>query len=209
MQDTPDYTATSRTCGSAVRRTDLASVVPAVSRRAKRPSCRGDPRRIDVPQDLTLRVPTQLLDVYFGTPGAVRARDDRVDDGHVLVHCHRPLGRIRRSNARAAICANAGHLDGVIRIERPGRRAPTTSLNRCLAMQAAGLPAGRSRIRNNLIGLVIGAVPTTSKGRRPGARSTTRTSDALPGAQRAAARTTRVAGAPYIRGAEVSIRSIR
>ena len=56
------------------------------------------------------------------------------------------------------------YLDSAIRERKQTPTARDDVLNRCLAMQAAGLPGMDDLgIRNNLIGLLIGAVPTTSK----------------------------------------------
>lgn len=69
MQDLPEYTRDVSNMRLAVRRDDVANVVKpfAAQRAAELVSATNG--RIDVPQHLTLRVPTQLLGVYFGTPG--------------------------------------------------------------------------------------------------------------------------------------------
>ena len=60
-------------------------------------------------------------------------------------------------------------------------------LNRCLAMQTAGLPGMDDLgIRNNLIGLIIGAIPTTSKAAVQALDQLLDRPDALAGAQQAA-----------------------
>jgi cytochrome P450 len=70
MQDTPDYTRDVSAMRLAVRRDDLTSMVrPFAYRRAAELVDGATAGRIDVPQDLTLRVPTQWLGEYFGTPG--------------------------------------------------------------------------------------------------------------------------------------------
>jgi cytochrome P450 len=56
------------------------------------------------------------------------------------------------------------HLDELIAERSTRRGARDDVLERCLSMQAAGLPGMSAlEIRNNLIGLIIGAIPTTSK----------------------------------------------
>jgi cytochrome P450 len=68
------------------------------------------------------------------------------------------------AKARDAARDCRDYLDSPIRERKQKPTARDDVLNRCLAMQAAGLPGmDELGIRNDLIGLVIGAVPTTSK----------------------------------------------
>src|SRR5215216_5208493 len=69
MQDTPRYSRDVSNMRIAVRRDDVAAIIqPFVARKAAE-LVEAAPGRIDVPQDLSLRVPAQLVGEYFGTPG--------------------------------------------------------------------------------------------------------------------------------------------
>jgi cytochrome P450 len=79
------------------------------------------------------------------------------------------------------------YLDSAIRERKQTPTARDDVLNRCLAMQAAGLPGMDDLgIRNNLIGLLIGAVPTTSKAAIQALNELLDRPDALAAAGRAA-----------------------
>ncbi len=70
MQDTPDYTRDVSNMRLAVRREDLPGIVQPFAAERAAAMVKAAAGRIDVPQDLTLRVPAQLLGSYFGTPGS-------------------------------------------------------------------------------------------------------------------------------------------
>src|ERR1700734_2484831 len=69
MQDTPTYTRDTANMRLAMRREDLPGIVTPFAAARAAELVKASAGRIDVPQDLTLRVPAQLLDIYFGTPG--------------------------------------------------------------------------------------------------------------------------------------------
>ncbi|HEY4820381.1 MAG TPA: hypothetical protein VIH62_06030, partial [Xanthobacteraceae bacterium] len=162
MQDTPEYTRDVSNMRIAVRRTDLASIVQPFAARKAAELVAATRGRIDVPQDLTLRVPTQLLDVYFGTPGpSEREMIAWTTDmfWYLFIDLSADPTLDKRALQSAAQCRT--YLDGVVRDRKARPSSADDVLNRCLAMQAAGLPGMDDLgIRNNLIGLVIGAVPT-------------------------------------------------
>jgi len=188
MQDTPDYTRDVSNMRIAVRRTDLPSIVQPFAARKAAELVAATRGRIDVPQDLTLRVPTQLLDVYFGTPGpSEREMIAWTTDmfWYLFIDLSADPTLDKRALQSAAQCRT--YLDGVVRDRKARPSSADDVLNRCLAMQAAGLPGMDDLgIRNNLIGLVIGAVPTTSKAAVLALDQLLERPDALAGAQRAA-----------------------
>lgn len=187
MQDTAEYTRDVSNMRLAVRRDDVPAIVaPFAAKRADAlvGAAKG---RIDVPQDLTLRVPAELLGVYFGTPGPSE---------HALIewttlmfwYLFIDLAADPALDARARKAAEEcrAYLDGAI-AERKARPVDRDDvLNRCLAMQKAGLPGMSDlAIRNNLIGLIIGAVPTISKAAVQALDQLIDRPDALAGARRA------------------------
>jgi cytochrome P450 len=188
MQNTAEYTRDVSNMRLAVRRADLAAVIrPFASRRAADlvAAAKG---RIDVPQDLTLRVPVQLLDDYFGTPGpSEREMIAWTTDmfWYLFIDLAADPELDARVVAEAAQCC--AYLDAVIKERKAHPSSRDDVLNRCLAMQAAGLPGMDDLgIRNNLVGLVIGAVPTTSKAAVQALDQLLDRPEALAGAQDAA-----------------------
>ncbi len=165
MQDSPDYTRDVSNMRLAVRRDDLPVIVQPFAAARAAELVRASNGRIDVPQDLSLRVPAQLLSLYFGTPGP--SERELIDwttlmFWYLFIDLKADASLDARALDAAARCRS--YLDGAI-AERKARAIDTDDvLNRCLAMQKAGLPGMDDLgIRNNLIGLIIGAVPTTSK----------------------------------------------
>jgi cytochrome P450 len=188
MQNTPDYTRDVSNMRLAVRRDDLAAIVRPFACRRASALVEAASGRIDVPQDLTLRVPAQLLDDYFGTPGpSEREMIAWTTDmfWYLFIDLAADPGLDARVLAEAARCRS--YLDAVIAERKALASSRDDVLNRCLAMQAAGLPGMDDlAIRNNLIGLLIGAVPTTSKAAVQALDQLLDRPHALAGAQRAA-----------------------
>jgi cytochrome P450 len=165
MQDTPRYTRDVSNMRIAVRRNDVTDIiVPFASRKAGEivGAASGS---IDVPQDLTLRVPAMLMDDYFGTPGP---SEQKLIEWTTIMFWYLFIDLTSNasviSNAQAAARECRDYLDATIRDRKRAASDRDDVLNRCLAMQTAKLPGTSDLdIRNNLIGLIIGAVPTTSK----------------------------------------------
>lgn len=165
MQDGPAYTRDVTNMRAAVRRGDLAgTVVPLAARRAAE-IVAAAPGRLDVPAELARRIPLHLLDRYFGTPGPSQA--EMAEWTTVLFwYLFADLGADPAIEARAipAAAALRAYLDGAIAARKAAGAEADDILGRCLALQAAGQPGMDDLgIRNNLIGLVIGFVPTIAK----------------------------------------------
>jgi cytochrome P450 len=189
MQDSPDYTRDVSNMRLAVRRTDVPAIIAPFMAEQAAALVASAPGRIDVPQDLTLIVPTRLLGAYFGTPGPSEAA--MIDwtttlFWYLFIDLDADAGLDAKSvTAAAALCA---YLDDAIRARKAAPVERDDILQRCLAMQAAGLPGMDDLgIRNNLVGLLIGLVPTTSKAAVQALDQLLDRPDALAGAQRAAA----------------------
>ena len=165
MQDSADYTRDVSNMRLAVRRGDVPAVIlPFAAQRAA--SCvAAAVGRIDVPQSLTLPVPAALLGAYFGTPGPSEAK--MISWTTTLFwYLFNDLNADPDLDSQAMEAAEdcRTYLDGAIVARKAAPTETDDVLNRCLAMQRAGLPGMDDLgIRNNLIGLIIGAVPTISK----------------------------------------------
>ncbi len=134
-------------------------------RRGERRRHRGDGARRDrrAPA-LTQPVAARLLDHYFGTPGPSQAS---IAEWTTLLFWYLfiDLNADPDLDARAAAAAAEFRdwLDGHIAERRAEGGTKDDVLGRCLAMGTAGMPGMSDLdIRNNLIGLLIGELPTLS-----------------------------------------------
>jgi cytochrome P450 len=189
MQDTADYTRDVSNMRIAVRRDDIAAIVqPFAHRRATALIEVAKTGRIDVPQDLTLRVPAQLMNEYFGAPGP--SEREMIEWTTIIFwYLFVDLTADAKVGGRAldAAARFRAYFDSLIQERKTHSSGADDVLNRCLAMQAGGLPGMDDiGIRDNLIGLVVGAVPTTSQAAVQALDQLLDRPDALAGAQRAA-----------------------
>ena len=77
----------------AMRRDDVAAIVEPLARRLAEQLVAEQTNRIDVPNDLSLLVPTAIVTDYFGIAGAPEQRSRRLGDVDVLVSLRRSRGR--------------------------------------------------------------------------------------------------------------------
>jgi cytochrome P450 len=164
MQDIPDYTRDVSNMRMVVRRDDLPTIVrPIVAARAVA-LVAASGGRLDVPQALTLPTAHHLLDAYFGAPGPTPA--EMIDWTTTLFwYLFIDLGADPAFDAKATAAAEAirTYLDLTIAARKASGRGGDDILGRCLALQASGAPGMDDLgVRNNLIGLLIGELPTTS-----------------------------------------------
>lgn len=165
MQNTPRYTRDVSNMRLVARREDVAeTILPLVTREAENivAACGGE---LDVPAQLTLPVPARMVAAYFGTPGP----DEQtiIDWTTTLfwylfidLNADPDVGR----RAEAAAAAARTYLDATIAQRKAQPSDADDVLNRVLALQAANMPGNADLdIRNNLIGLIIGAIPTLNK----------------------------------------------
>jgi len=170
MQDGADYTRDVSFMRLAVRREDLATrVIPCVAAESEgivAAATGGAPGnaaaaggRLDVAADLTRRVPARLVAAYFGTPPE---DEDRLIAWTTLMFWYlfvdlKGEERITKEALHAAAECRTW-LDAWIAARRAAPTPDDDILNRCLALGMEDLA-----IRNNIIGLLIGLVPTLSK----------------------------------------------
>jgi cytochrome P450 len=188
MQDSPDYTRDVSNMRVAVRRDDLATVIKPFAENLAAELVEASGGRIDVPRELTLRVPAQLVGHYFGTPGS--SEQDMIDwtslmFWYLFIDLEADPALAARTMEAAAQCRT--YLDATIQARKAEATLADDVLSRCLSMQHAGLPGlDDLGIRNYLIGLLIGAVPTTSKAAILALDQLLNRPDELAGAQEAA-----------------------
>jgi cytochrome P450 len=167
MQNSPEYERDTTNMRSVIRRSDIAGVVaPFVAKTAKSivDSAEGE---LDVVSQLSLVVPTRLVGAYFGAK-PISETDVANWASIIFQYLFTDLNNDPAVDAAArdASAHTRAWLDDVIKEARSQDAAQRedTVLTRCLALQAAGLPGMTDvDIRNNLLGLLVGAIPTTSK----------------------------------------------
>jgi cytochrome P450 len=163
MQDTPRYTRDTSNMRLVVRRDDVPSIITPYVTHAAAEIVAMVPGAIDVPQALTQPVAARLLDRYFGTPGpseAAIAEWTTLLFWYLFIDLQADPDLDARATAAAARFRS--WMDGHIAERRTGSPRDDV-LGRCLAMGGADLPGMRDEdIRNNLIGLLIGELPTLS-----------------------------------------------
>ena len=165
MQDTALYTRDVSNMRLAMRRDDVATIVEPLARGLAEQLVAEQASRIDVPKDLSLLVPTAIVTDYFGITGAPES--DLIAWAtlmfwYLFVDLAGDPMLERKALDAAAACRSV--IDAAIANRKASGETKDDVLGRCLVLQKAGLPGMDDLgIRNNLIGLVIGAIPTISK----------------------------------------------
>jgi len=164
MQDIPDYTRDVSNMRVVVRRDDLPTIVQPIVAAKAATLVAASGGALDVPQTLTLPTAHHLLEVYFGTPGPTAA--EMIDWTTTLfwyLFIDLAANPTFDAKATAAAAAIRAYLDEAIAARRASGASGDDILGRCLALQASGAPGMDDLgIRNNLVGLLIGELPTTS-----------------------------------------------
>lgn len=171
MQDTSLYERDVSNMRLAMRRDDVAAIVEPAARSLAEQLVGKQTNRIDVPKDLSLLVPTTaIVTDYFGITGA--RNDDLIDwttsmFWYLFVDLAGDPAIAGKALDAAVACRSA--IDAAIASRKAaGNKAAGAAkadvLGRCLVLQQAGQPGMDDlSIRNNLIGFVIGAIPTISR----------------------------------------------
>jgi cytochrome P450 len=165
MQDTPLYTRDTSNMRLAMRRDDVVTTIQPLARRLAEQLVAGHAKGLDLPNDLTLRVPTAIVTDYFGITGAPNSNLvawATVMFWYLFVDLAGDAEVARKALDAAA--ASRAMIDTAIAQRKASGEAKDDVLGRCLVLQKAGEPGMDDLgIRNNLIGLFIGAIPTISR----------------------------------------------
>ena len=165
MQPGWEYTRDVSAMRLAARRDDVARIVlPRAAALADR-LVAGSGGRLDLPPGLTLQVPWDMTDTYFGTGGpSATAMQEWTTTLFFYLFGDLNADPVVDSKAMEAASALRDYLDGAVAARKANPTGTDDVLNRCLALQAANTPGMSDLgIRNNLLGLLIGAIPTISK----------------------------------------------
>jgi cytochrome P450 len=165
MQPGWDYTRDTSAMRLAARRTDVAEIVLPRATALAEELVAASNGRLDLPADLSLQVPWDMTDRYFGVGGPDAAT---MKDWTSILFWYLfedlPADPALDKRAMAAAAGLRAYLDGAIAARKANPTDRPDILNRCLALQSSDTPGMSDLgIRNNLLGLLIGAIPTISK----------------------------------------------
>ena len=165
MQDTALYTRDTSNMHLTMRRDDVAALVAPLARRMADELVAKQAKSIDLPVDLTLPIPTAIVTDYLGVDDAP-ASDLAAWATAMFWYLFIDLAGDKALEARALDAATACRAGIVRAIASPKISGAVKDdvLGRCLVLGKANQPGMDDLgIRNNLVGLVIGAIPTISK----------------------------------------------
>ena len=185
MQDGPEYQRDAQAMRRLIAADDLTRIVLPLVRVEAAGAIAAAARdaRIDLPLQLTARIPALMVQRYFGVHTA--SVDDLIPWATSMFHylfTDLTADAAAESVALSAATHTRAALDAAARSP-----APDTLIARAVAARDAGEPAFQGAgICNNMIGIVIGAIPTLSKAACLALDELLRRPDALMGATTAA-----------------------
>ena len=165
MQPGWDYTRDTSAMRLAARQTDVAEIVLPRAKLLAGDIVERSHGKIDLPAQLSLQVPWDMTKIYFGVGGPDAATmKEWTSTLFWYLFEDLPADPALDQKAMSYAAALRDYLDTAIADRKTNPTEDADILNRCLALQAADTP-GMSDIgiRNNLLGLLIGAIPTISK----------------------------------------------
>jgi cytochrome P450 len=165
MQNSPEYERDQSHMRTVIRRQDLPTqIVPLVAKTAESLISASD-GHLDMVGQLGRVVPMRLIATYFGCPAS--SEENLAQWSTVMfqyLFTDQENDPALDAAARAAGEKARAWLDQVIAERNKQGAQPDDVVGRCLALQNVGVPGMDDQsIRNNLLGLIIGAIPTTSK----------------------------------------------
>ncbi|MEM8791589.1 MAG: cytochrome P450 [Pseudomonadota bacterium] len=168
MQPGWDYTRDVSAMRLAARANDVDEIILPRARQVAEEAVASANGIIDLPQDVSLKTSSDMVGHYFGTPGPSRAT--MIEWTTIMFwYLFGDLGAdpVVGARARSAMAGARQYLDETIAHRKATRKKgakPQHVIDRCLDLQAVGVPGMSDEgIRNNIVGLLIGAVPTLSK----------------------------------------------
>jgi len=171
-----------------MRREDAETLIAPLVRRKAQELLAAHPSGVDLPVDLTLQVPTHMVAEYFGVPGP--SPQAMIDWASILFDwLFFELDFSQAVEDRALIAAKElrdAVADAIAQRKANGVQK-TDLIGRALELQKASPDEFSDHyIRNLLVGLIIGAIPTISKASCQALSQLLDRPEALAGAQAAA-----------------------
>ena len=164
MENTPTYTRDVSNMRIVVRRDDLDSIIAPMIERLSDEIISSKEGKLDAVRDFTKVVPARFVRDYMGIAGPTEAEliDWTTYMFQYLFFPNNPEDDDAKAVSYAEKTRN--YLDQLIAERKQAPQASDDIIARCLALQQSETPGMTDLdIRNNLIGIIIGAVPTTSK----------------------------------------------
>ena len=164
MQNSPDYERDVAHMRSVMRRQDIAAIAGFVAKTAEQIVSQSG-GKLELVSHLSRVVPARWIAGYFGT---VPPSDRELADwgSTIFQYLFTDLTNDPAVGRAAQDAASKARqwLDDCIAQRKASGEQKDDVLGRCLALQSIGAPGMDDLgIRNNLIGLITGAIPTTSK----------------------------------------------
>lgn len=165
MQNSPEYLRDVSHMRSVVRREDIPGRISPFVQKTASDLVAEAGSQLDLVKQLSKAVPARWIADYFGCP---LLSDEQIEAwGSVIFqYLFTDLDNdptVARAADKAATEVREW-LDETIAARKASRVVKDDVLGRCLLLQTAGLPAMDDvSIRNSLLGLLVGAIPTTSK----------------------------------------------
>lgn len=164
MNDTATYARDVSNMRILIRREDVdASIIPLVKRLSE-DIIRSNNGKMDVVKELSGPVAARFVRDYIGIPGPSEAEliDWTTYQFQYLFFPDNPKEDDDKAVGYAKLTRE--YLDALIQKRKLQEKQPDDVISRCFALQRSGTPGMTDiDIRNNLIGIIIGAIPTTSK----------------------------------------------
>ena len=188
MQPGWDYERDVSAMRLAARRSDVDEIIKPRAAQLAQQLVTDSGGQLDLPSGLTLQVPWDMTETYFGTggPNAATMQDWTTT---LFWYLFADLTADPALDTKSMQYATElrDYLDNAIAQRKSKPNTNDDVLNRCLALQSSDTPGMSDLgIRNNLLGLLAGAIPTISKASCLVLDELLRRPDQLQGAQAAA-----------------------
>ncbi|MEE8058138.1 MAG: cytochrome P450 [Pseudomonadales bacterium] len=167
MNNTPTYTRDVSNMRIAVRRSDVDEIVAPLVEKLSNNIVAESNGKMDIVAELTSVVPAQFSAQYLGVPGP--SHQELFEwTSNMFQYLFFPDNPKEVDQAAVINGAKAcDYLDQLVAERKQKYQQGDKKddiIGRCLELQSAGTPGMNDiDIRNNLIGIIIGLVPTTSK----------------------------------------------
>ena len=188
MQPGWDYQRDVSAMRLAARQSDVAEIILPRAIQVAEELVAQSHGKLDLPSDLTLQVPWDMTETYFGVGGPnATAMQNWTKTLFQYLFSDFDADPQLETKAMQSAAKMRLYLDDVIAKRKENPTTTDDVVNRCLALQSSNTP-GMSDIgiRNNFVGLLIGAIPTISSASCLALDELFRRPDALKGAQAAA-----------------------
>ncbi|MDJ0590513.1 MAG: cytochrome P450 [Pleurocapsa sp. MO_226.B13] len=164
MNNTEIYTRDVSNMRIVVPRTDLQRIKSLVEDYARSLVDAAGNGTFDVVKELSEPVPCHFSAEYMGVPGPTMAELAEWNT-YMFQYLFFPDNPAEVDETAVSYAAKMRtHLDELIQTRKASGEQKDDVLGRCLALQASNTPGMSDEdIRNNLLGIIVGAIPTTSK----------------------------------------------